>query len=562
MPKIPSKLLFLALFLLALLPPIHSKRFTLKGDPLWPTAEEIADLASRLNGTLQTEDDPDFQVGPTYNLRTGPPRPSIIVRPSSREDIAEALRFARDHVIRVAVSSTGHHQDVRNTADQALRLELSLLNHRRFHANGSSSCPPSPSFPSSSSYPCVSVGPGQNFADIHKFLYEETGGQWVLPSGAEPGVGPAGWSLGGGHGRLTRLYGLGVDVLVRLEVVLANGTFLSLSEQEHPEIFRAFRGGAGNALGIVYSLTFRLFPDPGPYNEFLGIFPPLDYVANSFQEWMKGAPNNAGGYYLLQYDFNPGGGPFVFMAAYCLGPKEECAAILAPLAEIPICLGAPEFCSIEPRYPSYSVFLKETSDQRDPGGTSPLYLVSTALDFSEPEELAIVTRWQAEFDPEEWPGAVIGCSGNAILGGASRDMDPAGQWTSVAPAMRKGLMAITCYVGWSAPLGKSRPDLVEKIDQWADTVLRPLGVEGWVYWNEPQHNLGAGREWQERYWGAPENYAQLRAVKDMVDPENVLTCYHCVGWEDVENVDPAVCPDRCTCSNMLEEDTCASPTFP
>jgi hypothetical protein len=93
------------------------------------------------------------------------------------------------------------------------------------------------------------------------------------------------------------------------------------------------------------------------------------------------------------------------------------------------------------------------------------------------------------------------------------------------------------------------------MDEWAKNQLRPQGVDGWVFWSEAQHNL---EDWQNVYWGGAENYAKLRAVKDKYDPDNVLTCHQCVGWEDVENVDPATCPAMCSCSNAVEEDTCVN----
>ena len=43
---------------------------------------------------------------------------------------------------------------------------------------------------------------------------------------ADPGVGPYGWAAGGGHGPLTRLNGLGADVLINVELMIANGTII------------------------------------------------------------------------------------------------------------------------------------------------------------------------------------------------------------------------------------------------------------------------------------------------------------------------------------------------
>jgi hypothetical protein len=209
---------------------------------------------------------------------------------------------------------------------------------------------------------------------------------------------------------------------------------------------------------------------------------------------------------------------------------------------------------------SYQAFLNATKGVVDNGGDDlAVYFVSGALDFSDSGELRVPTNWAKSFNFTYWPEAVIGCSGNGILGGKSADMDPDQTLTSVAPAMRKSLMAITCYVAWNSTV-MSRDDIVAKIDQWADTELKTLSVNEWVYWNEPQHNF-VDNDWQSRYWGSG-TYKRLTATKQIYDPDNVFTCYHCVGWENVENMDPACCPGQCTCTNVIVEETCAQlPTF-
>jgi hypothetical protein len=90
-------------------------------------------------------------------------------------------------------------------------------------------------------------------------IYDQ--GQRALPHGTCPGVGVGGHATHGGYGYASRKWGLALDTIVALDVVLANGTEVHATTTENPDIFFAMRG-AGESFGIVTYFYLQTLPAP------------------------------------------------------------------------------------------------------------------------------------------------------------------------------------------------------------------------------------------------------------------------------------------------------------
>lgn len=177
----------------------------------------------------------------------------------------------------------------------------------------------------------------------------------------------------------------------------------------------------------------------------------------------------------------------VEVSAICTSDPTSCDSALKPLGDA---MGNPPMqCG--------SYYDSAIGLPGDVGRKGAVYFQSTAMDaagFQNDSLLKVMgSLWQA--GPSMFRmGAAIGCSGNAMLGGLASRMDPEGTDTSVAPAMRRSLMAITCYGSWEAD-NPNADKLVQAMDEWGSEVLSPLGVDRWVYWNEPNHNFKNASDW-------------------------------------------------------------------
>ena len=266
-------------------------------------------------------------------------RPALIARCLGVADIIDAVNFARQNGLEIAVRGGGHNVAGTAVCDDGLMIDLSLMKGiyvdpkaRTARAQGG-----------------VTWGQFNRETQLHGLA---TTGGFISTTGI------AGLTLGGGLGWLMSKHGLAIDNLISAEMVTANGDVLRASKDENADLFWALRGGGGN-FGVVSSFEYQLHP-LGPAVVSGLIAYPIDNageVLRFFREFTASLPDELGAVAGLLYAPDGSGTPIAAIAVCHCGSLEEGEAAVRPLKEF----GSPAMDVIGPT--SY----EETSMMLDAG---------------------------------------------------------------------------------------------------------------------------------------------------------------------------------------------------
>jgi FAD/FMN-containing dehydrogenase len=200
--------------------------------------QAIGTLKETLKGRILTPDSGEYdEVRSIWNAMIDR-RPALIIRCANDADVVQAVRFARDHKLIVAVRSGGHNIAGNAVCDGGVMIDLSMM--RSVHVD-----------------PTKRIAQVEAGATLGDFDSKAQAYGLATPLGINSTTGVAGLTLGGGFGWLSRKLGLTIDNLLSADVVTAEGALVKASAAENSDLFWAIRGGGGN-FGIVTSFEFRV----------------------------------------------------------------------------------------------------------------------------------------------------------------------------------------------------------------------------------------------------------------------------------------------------------------
>jgi hypothetical protein len=289
------------------------------------TTTSLAELGRReLAGlSLVGPNDPGYDEARAVHNGMIDRRPALVVRCASADDVSRTIAFARTHSAPLAIRGGGHNGGGLGVVDDGVVIDLSPMDDV-FVDTASDT---------------VRVGGGATWAQVDAATNEH--GR-ATPAGIISTTGVGGLTLGGGIGHLTRRFGLTIDNLIGADVVLADGSQVYASENDHPDLFWALRGGGGN-FGVVTTFEFRTHAIP-PALMFGPTFWPIEQTGEVLKWWsefLPSAPRAVNGFFAMltvpPVDLFP---EELHMRKVCgviwtvVGSEDEATRLLAPVHDV------------------------------------------------------------------------------------------------------------------------------------------------------------------------------------------------------------------------------------
>ena len=250
-------------------------------------------------------------------------RPALIVRPTGAADVMDAVNYARDARLPIAVRCGGHSVAGTSICDDGVLVDLSSL--KGVHVD-----------------PARGTALAQGGALWGEYDRETQLYGMATPGGRVTTTGVGGFTLGGGYGWLSPKYGLTCDNLVGADLVTADGRLVHASEDENADLLWGLRGAGAN-FGVVTSYELRVHELPPLLLAGMLVIPNQDVagVVRAYRDFVEQAPEELVTAVVTLLappeEFVPPelvGQPVVAIVVAYLGDPEEAVEAAAPLRDL------------------------------------------------------------------------------------------------------------------------------------------------------------------------------------------------------------------------------------
>ncbi|KAG8709850.1 hypothetical protein FRC11_005151 [Ceratobasidium sp. 423] len=483
--------------------------------------------------------------------------PSYSVHAETTQDVVEYVRFATKHNLRIVVKNTGHDLLGRSSGKGGFALWTHKMKDMQFnHTFVPEGCS------EGIQEGVVTLGAGVQWGEAYKFA--DSMDRNVVGGGAASVGSAGGYPLGGGYSLLSPSLGLGLNNMVELELVTADGQLRKVNECSNPDLFWAARGGGGGTWGVTTKISYQTHPKSELYIVVLDALSPnmSNAVAReTIVRWVKLAP--------ILGDLGVGGVSVLSANSLSITALVQSSfvnltqlkGVLKPftswLADQGILRTDLESTTNgTPIYGSYAnwydFFVRAVATPDTPAGTpgtTASRLAPRNYYESNPEGLADILIERSTESTSDTPAGTSGGIASRLIPRHYYESDPEG----LADILIEGSTESSIICGMTGPLrfAKDHPAAVNSTSvtpvwyrsPWhilaADAIisrLREYAKDGGAYFGESDVNEPDAAN---AYWSI--NYPALLRAKSKWDPHNAFQVWHGVGSPTLGNGTQPTC---------------------
>ncbi|KIM94548.1 hypothetical protein OIDMADRAFT_135662 [Oidiodendron maius Zn] len=273
--------------------------------------------ASLKNSKVVTPDSEDYAASIQRWSDVAEKKAGVVVFVTSAEDISTALLLAQKHGLEISVSGGRHSSSGASSTTGGCVIDLFEMRH--VHVDTATKT--------------LRVQGGALWRDVDEAAAAH---DLATVGGTINHTGVGGLTLGGGFGWLSGRYGLTIDNLLEVTMVLADGNIVKASKDENPDLFWAVRG-AGHSFGVAVDFTFQAYDQKNAVFAGLMLFPAIEKnlkaVVNFGNEFAERNDPDAG---LVIGIVSPPmvRGFAIALTCFYNGHEEKALSIFGPMAEL------------------------------------------------------------------------------------------------------------------------------------------------------------------------------------------------------------------------------------
>ncbi|GLI66351.1 hypothetical protein VaNZ11_010134 [Volvox africanus] len=226
---------------------VHGAFCTPNSGTCWPDRATLNSWISTLSGATSVwlwDKTPEKFLSSSVTMNALKTNfPGIIVAPVSEKDLLSSLQFALRYKIRVVTRCSGHDYNGRSNGRGVMMIRMEKLDFVEYNPDDET----------------VMFMSGATHEDVYSAL---AGVDRIFVGALSKSVCPAGCLAGGCHGLFSRRYGLGVESILEIRLMLYNGTTITATRNSNADLFHAYLGAGQNSFGVAVSFKAQTYPAP------------------------------------------------------------------------------------------------------------------------------------------------------------------------------------------------------------------------------------------------------------------------------------------------------------